>query len=385
MAAQTASPEQMTATWLQGTNRIEVVQGSMGYGQKNPITIKSADYVAQVIQKTQLIYTFANSNTTAQTVAIVDPDWPYSSVGESSFTSNTTKKIWSLTGAQAYWQQKFQEPAWVDTVSNVTASASTIPASGSATLTATVYTKMNLAVSQAELTGLYLAAARGEIATVDQNWVSENNLASAFSLPAGVTLSSVTGTVTLGQLQYASVAENGKSVVPLTYVATQHRTKSMINLPLVGASEAKQTLKIPGTLLRLSLILYTANGYRDVGNSLGLTSIQMQYGSVSYPINIAEDFSRVFSDEQHRFRRYQQNEIQDKGLGGTFLTAASTKPLAPQGVYTLDNTSNAANLVNLSNYPENSVDLNLIFSDAPPTNSIAAVWAETLLPLTVKA
>lgn len=367
------SPEKLIQNWQAETEVKKINGGQNTYGLTNPIELKTADYFARAICKTNLSITFANSATAASgAVGVADPDFPYSAVGQLTFAADTETDLFRADGRWANLLQLAQDPAFWDRRTQVSLPSS-VPASGTATGSITVYNRLSLTVSMANLIGLFLLQAQGQVATIDQQWKAIAQLSAMLNLPANVTITNVTGTMQLMNVLYA-VPLNANAQ-PLPYLATSHRVQKVRDMNIAGETQPQYSFLQSGSLLRVGILLLNADGFRDVGNSLGLTKIQLQYGNSKFPVNIGEDYIDVDTEAQHR---YHPDPLWRSTSGIAGLPALHNP--AGDGVYWLDRTENSPTTwINTDAYTSKTIDLNLELSAAAPTGAMVQVLIETLI------
>lgn len=365
------SPAQMLANFRK-QSRLKLVNGGQNtYGLTNPIELKTADYLVEAITKTVLTLTFTNSATAASAaVTPADPDWPYSAVGPLIFNSDTETELYKADGRWSYLLHKAQAPAFWDRRTNSVLPTS-VPASATATGTITVYNRVQLAASRANLIGLFLLQAQGQVATIDQTWKSVSQISAGLSLPANVTLTSVTGTMQLADVLYAVPAS--ADAQPLPYLATSHRVQKVKDIKLGNETQLEYSFLQTGSVLRLGILLLNADGYRDVGNSLGLQTLQLQYGNSDYPINIGEDYLDVVTMDQHRYGPDPLWRQSQSGLPATHSPDGD-------GVYWFDRTANSPlDWINTDLYTSKTININGLLSATAPAGAMAQILIEVLI------
>lgn len=310
-------------------------------------------------------------------MTIQDPDFPYSAVGPLTFSPATGDRLAYADGR--FWQlfMEFSRPAWWDRRTQV--SLPTTSTTANTTGTITVYSTIPIAVSRSNLVGLYLLQAEGNSAKLLQTWYTASQIAAALNIPAGGSLSTVTGTYQIAEVLYSvPTPQQGQAVnatVPLEYLATDHRIINEFDMPLVGLTKASQSFLQTGSILRVGILITNGSGFRDVGNALGLQTIQVQIGNTQFPIMIDEDYEDVISEQSQRYNPDPLWKTE-----GTALDAPARHSTKGDGIYWLDRTQNApADWLNTELFNNNTIAINLGFSSACASGTYARVLVESIL------
>lgn len=371
--ASTITPASQIATFNSQTNLFHVIGGQEAYGLSNAIELKNNDYLVEVVVKTSLSLTFAAS-TAATQVTIADPDFPYTAVGPLTFTPATGDRLAYADGR--FWElfMEYSRPTYWDRRTKVALPVTSTTEATTGTLT--VYSVIPVTVSRSNLYGLYLLQAQGNTAKIKQDWQSVAAIAAALNIPAGSSLTGVTGTYQIAEILYSVPAVNPPTAgIPMEYLATDHRIINETDIPLVGLTKATKSFLQTGTILRVGLLFTTAAGFRDVGNSLGLTTIQLQIGNTQFPINIEEDYEDVMDQQSGRYNPDPLFRGEDAALA-----APARHSTSGDGIYWLDRTQNApADWINTELFNNNTIALNLAFSTACPAGTYCRMLVESML------
>lgn len=339
----------------------------LNFGDNSPETFNASDMLYWLYHETNLTLNFSQAANSAA-IGIADPDFPYSAVGPQIIESNVYREIAKLDGRSAYLLRQQQEQGWEDPISQVSLPGAN---SSSSSVTSTgqirVATIIPITPTQADLLGIVDLQADGLSVTAQHNWLSTSQIAAKLSIPTGSSLTSVTGSTTVyaGMFKVPSV-----KTANLAYYMSQAHRVSQITKNIGGKTTVEYKFLKGPNLRRVGFIITNANGFRDVGNQLGLQTITLNIGNSNTPIALSPSAWTAFSSPGGR--RF----MSPQWMSGDYAEGASQGPPAVKspagmGVYWYDGTLGlqGRDWIRTGLYTSESVNVTFEFDTATPAGS----------------
>jgi hypothetical protein len=340
---------------------------AMNYGDASPHTFNASDLLAFLYLENDYTLTFSQAADSAA-VGIADPDFPYSIVGMNTLESNVYRQIAKASGRSLYLLRQEQEQGWQDPITSVSlppanATSSTVTSTGSVTVASII----PVTPSQADLLGIVDLQADGLDVTLSQDWLSVSQIAATLSMPSGTTLTAVTGTETAyaGMFKVPNVQTSN-----LAYYMSQAHRVSEVSMDIGGQSTVQYKFLRGPNIRRVGFIFLTPSGFRDVGNSLGLTSISYNIGNSDTPINLTPRAFVAFQSAAQRRFETPLWMVGDYAEGGTQGPPA-IRSAQGMGCYWYDGTLGlqGRDWIRTGNYPSESVNFTFEFAVSCPAGS----------------
>jgi len=283
---------------------------SLSYGDVGDKALSANDLLQGLIVEHQLTLNFTQGASTAA-ITPADPDWPHSAIGALPLESNVYKEVSKLEGRHLYLLEQESERGFEDlTTTYSLPPANTGTSAVQSTGTITAYEYIPVTVSLADLRGLIDLQADNLNVTVSHVWKSVEQIASLLNIPSGSSLTGVSGQTNW----YAFLLENpGVPTENLAeYLSVAHRT-SYVRQDIGGKTTIEYAFLRGPQLRRVGFLFLTPAGFRDVGNTLQVESLQIIVGNSKTPIDLPE-----------RPWRFMQNLIAPR-----FMTPLGQEAAAP--------------------------------------------------------
>jgi hypothetical protein len=354
-------------TFESQTQTVRKQLAQVNYGNSSPVTFNSSDLLSLIYVETSLTLTFSQAASSAA-IGIADPDFPYSAVGLQTIDSNVYRRVMDVSGRNAYLLRQEQEQGWQDPISTVSlpgANSSTSAVTSTGTIR--VATLLPVTPTQADLLGLLDLQADGLDVTYAHHWLTVPQIASKLNIPSGSSLTGVSGTSTVYAIMFKVP---GVQTSNLAYYMSQAHRVSQVVQQIGGKSTIQYKFLRGPNIRRVGLVLLTADGYRDVGNSLGVETISLNIGNSDTPIALSPTAWTAF--QSSATRRFET----PLWMTGDYAPGATQGPPAIEspdgmGVYWYDGTLGlqGRDWIRTGNYPSESVNITIQLAESAPDNA----------------
>jgi hypothetical protein len=282
--------------------------------------------------------------------------------------SNVYRQIAKASGRSLYLLRQEQEQGWQDPVTAVSlpganSSTSAVTSSGAVTVGSII----PVTPSMADLLGIVDLQADGLDVTLSQDWPSVSQIAATLSIPSGSSLTGVTGAQTAyaGMFKVPNVQTSN-----LAYYMSQAHRVSEVSMDIGGQSTVQYKFLRGPNIRRVGFLFLTADGFRDVGNSLGLDTISFNIGNSDTPISLSPRAMTAFQSAAQRRFETPLWMVGDYAEGGTQGPPA-IRSSAGMGCYWYDGTLGlqGRDWIRTDNYPSESVNFTFEFAASCPAGS----------------
>lgn len=353
------------------TRPVSNAETSITYGLREKKEFNRDNLLWGVLMQNKYTLTFSQAANSAA-ITPADPDWPYSAVGAMKLDSNVFKQISNLDGRQLELVARQRDSGYRDTVTQFSLpGANNKSATVTSTGTIEVYSWLPVSRSDRDLRGMINMQANGLTMTLAEDWRSLTEIAALLNIPSGTTLTKVEGTM-VADLEAFTVPGQATSNLA-SYLAFKHAWYQE-EQSIAGVTKFQWELLQQGDILRFAVLMLTADGYRDIGNTLGLSNLTIKYGTGDDPYDLPDDFVRA------RNMRLHSGAL-------PYVLAAQTSPAEEstkgQGIYWYDGTQGAfdRDAIHTDLYTTKSIKIIGTMSAAAPADSTAILLVERVEPL----